>query len=210
MSLFPSAFETGASSSRSGPIAVPGAGKRKRSSLGKSDDQLRATEANLAKLMEKVERGEVREKSGNEGIGHVQKKKKGKGSQPESQPVQKQKGKGKVDVQNDKGKKNKDMPKSTPGKKPPKDTKDPKPSPKSQPKPQTKGKNKPAPVELPAPVTQPVESDEPMTDMQRQMRTKLEGARFRWINEQLYSTPSTEAVAMMKKDPKIFADVGIP
>jgi hypothetical protein len=29
----------------------------------------------------------------------------------------------------------------------------------------------------------------------------------RWINEQLYSTPSTEAVAMMAKDPKIFSDV---
>lgn len=28
----------------------------------------------------------------------------------------------------------------------------------------------------------------------------------RWINEQLYSTKSTDAVAMMKKDPKIFAD----
>ena len=29
----------------------------------------------------------------------------------------------------------------------------------------------------------------------------------RWINEQLYSTPSTEALAMMRKDPKIFTDV---
>lgn len=31
----------------------------------------------------------------------------------------------------------------------------------------------------------------------------------RWINEQLYSNPSTDAVAMMKKDPKIFADVSL-
>ena len=29
----------------------------------------------------------------------------------------------------------------------------------------------------------------------------------RWINEQLYSTPSTDAVAMMQQDPKIFSDV---
>jgi hypothetical protein len=29
----------------------------------------------------------------------------------------------------------------------------------------------------------------------------------RWINEQLYSNPSVEAVAMMKKEPKIFEDV---
>ena len=35
----------------------------------------------------------------------------------------------------------------------------------------------------------------------------LKGTDVRWINEQLYSTPSTEAVVMMKKDPKIFADV---
>ncbi|TXT13517.1 hypothetical protein VHUM_00884 [Vanrija humicola] len=42
--------------------------------------------------------------------------------------------------------------------------------------------------------------------MQRAMKAKLEGARFRWINEQLYSTASGDAVAMMAKDPKIFAD----
>lgn len=35
----------------------------------------------------------------------------------------------------------------------------------------------------------------------------MEGADARWINEQLYSTKSTDAVEMMKKDPKIFADV---
>jgi ribosomal RNA-processing protein 8 len=43
--------------------------------------------------------------------------------------------------------------------------------------------------------------------MQRKMQSKLEGARFRWINEQLYSTASTDAVAMMDTDPKVFADV---
>jgi hypothetical protein len=49
--------------------------------------------------------------------------------------------------------------------------------------------------------------NEGLTKMQKDMKAKLEGARFRWINEQLYSTPSTEAVEMMQKDPKIFSDV---
>lgn len=38
-------------------------------------------------------------------------------------------------------------------------------------------------------------------------RGRREKTDTRWINEQLYSTKSTDAVAMMKKDPKIFADV---
>lgn len=75
--------------------------------------------------------------------------------------------------------------------------------------------SRPAPAELLLPHTIAGSKAEPrggvdedgMTHMQKGMKAKLEGARFRWINEQLYSTPSTGAVAMMKKDPKIFSDV---
>lgn len=228
MSLFPSAFD-GPSSSRTSTIAVPNAGKRKRASLGK-DDQLRATQANLAKLMDKVERGDVKEKSGTENLGHVQKKKKeakgegkgyseavkkGKGSAApkgnERKPASEQKSK---PAQRDTPKpRAKAQPKETPKAKPkPKANDTPKKSPKAN-EPKAKGRpspsnSKPAPFQLPTPVVETVD-DSDLTDMQRQMRTKLEGARFRWINEQLYSTPSTEAVAMMKKDPKIFADVSL-
>jgi ribosomal RNA-processing protein 8 len=48
-----------------------------------------------------------------------------------------------------------------------------------------------------------------LTKMQKDMKAKLESARFRWINEQLYTTKSTDAVDMMKKDPKVFSDVGL-
>lgn len=46
------------------------------------------------------------------------------------------------------------------------------------------------------------------------MRQKLDGARFRWINEQLYTTDSREAVRLVSEDPALFDVVcacsGIP
>jgi hypothetical protein len=36
------------------------------------------------------------------------------------------------------------------------------------------------------------------------MRKKLDGARFRWINEQLYTTDSREAVRLVSEDPALF------
>jgi ribosomal RNA-processing protein 8 len=41
------------------------------------------------------------------------------------------------------------------------------------------------------------------------MRKKLDGARFRWINEQLYTTDSREAVRLVSEDPALF-DVVCP
>ncbi|EIW73675.1 hypothetical protein TREMEDRAFT_25619 [Tremella mesenterica DSM 1558] len=56
--------------------------------------------------------------------------------------------------------------------------------------------------------------EEGLTKMQQGLKSKLDGARFRrrcfadgrWINEQLYSSRSTDAVEMMSRDPKIFSD----
>ncbi|CED84187.1 Predicted RNA methylase involved in rRNA processing [Phaffia rhodozyma] len=45
-----------------------------------------------------------------------------------------------------------------------------------------------------------------LTPMQAKMKKKLAGARFRWINEQLYTTSSASALEMMKSDPEIFSD----
>lgn len=226
MSLFASAFDSGAPGP-SRPLSFGGspatkasggggAGKRKRPSLGDGKaDQLRATQVNLEKLMSRVDRGEVKEKQGAEGLGQGAKKGKGgKGKQQQQpakpQPKQQQQPKQKQQPKQQQQPKPDASPKAKKAKhdggkqKPESD----KPKPKGdKPKPKAAANpNRPAPVELPLPEVASA-ADDNLTDMQRAMKAKLEGARFRWINEQLYSTRSDDAVAMMAKDPKIFADV---
>jgi ribosomal RNA-processing protein 8 len=55
-----------------------------------------------------------------------------------------------------------------------------------KPKPKANNPNRP-PRRAPLPDVASA-ADDNLTDMQRAMKAKLEGARFRWINEQLYST----------------------
>lgn len=42
------------------------------------------------------------------------------------------------------------------------------------------------------------------SSLQEKMTKQLESSRFRWINEQLYTTTGDEAVAMFSKDPNLF------
>ncbi|BEJ17133.1 hypothetical protein CspHIS471_0605340 [Cutaneotrichosporon sp. HIS471] len=200
MSLFASAFGSPGAAASIGSAAA--GKKRKRPSSGK-DDQLRATQANLTKLMERVDAG-LPEKGGKEEIG-AGLGKKGKNTKKvltEEPALKKAKGKGK-------GKKD-TAPKTKWA-----ETDDASGSgannvvvaPSSRFTGAKAARGKPEPFELPMPAMPKAEKkDDGLTDMQRGMKTKLEGARFRWINEQLYSTKSTDAVQMMKKDPKIFAD----
>lgn len=43
-----------------------------------------------------------------------------------------------------------------------------------------------------------------MTELQAAMATKLQGAQFRWLNEQLYTTTSDTSFKMMSEDPSRF------
>ncbi len=43
-----------------------------------------------------------------------------------------------------------------------------------------------------------------MTSLQKEMASKLQGAQFRWLNEQLYTTTSKSAFEMMQADPSRF------
>lgn len=43
-----------------------------------------------------------------------------------------------------------------------------------------------------------------LTALQEKMLAKLSGSRFRWINEQLYTITSQEALELMKKEPQLF------
>jgi ribosomal RNA-processing protein 8 len=235
MSLFSSSFEGSSSagpsfqSKSNGNPAGGAGGKRKRPSLGDGgkDGQIRSTTANLQKLMKKVEGGNVASpkpraggnvkvpKRGNgeggEAIGVIPKKKARKsfGDEEEEDTPRKSKFEPKS---NGKGKKNEDSPA---GKRSKTDkdrsSKDKEETPKKQ---KSSGsKIEPAELQLPHTIRADHEGskeDEGLTKMQKDMKAKLEGARFRWINEQLYSTPSTEAVEMMQKDPKIFSDVSLP
>lgn len=45
-----------------------------------------------------------------------------------------------------------------------------------------------------------------LTPLQRKMLSKLSGSRFRWINEQLYTTDSKSALEMIKKQPELYEE----
>ncbi len=66
-----------------------------------------------------------------------------------------------------------------------------------EPKPQAEAATKAQAVNPPA--TQ-------LTKLQTQMSTSLAGARFRHINEKLYTTTSQEALRMMQEDPQLMTD----
>lgn len=194
MSLFHSAFDTpGAGSSKPMSFGTSGAGKKKKGKASLSDDKLRATAVNVQKLMEQVERGEIAEKAGAEPLGHMPKKKRRGSNASHDEPPAGKKQK----------KKRNSLAALTA------EAEEGEPAPKLAEAPKGK-KNKKSKQEEHKPVqkVQPkAKATEGLTKMQQQMANKLEGARFRWINEQLYTTPSTQAVEMMKKEPKIFEDV---
>ncbi|WVF69244.1 hypothetical protein IAT40_004020 [Kwoniella sp. CBS 6097] len=277
MSLFPSAFDTGSvaaagpskgfSKSSSKPNANSSSNnnsksnKRKRpsnagdASAGRSnvnqDDLIKSTQANLEKLMSKIEKGDFKEKGsegresmgggsggGGGGGGGVKKaKKNGDGAASSRQEREREGGSSntpksmekKENINQSKSKGKGDLSAPSPAKaSTPNAKNDKQPKGKSNVNNNTKTSTPTLtkggkfhtdaaqafePFEIPIPSLPSgkgkvsVGGDvDGMTDMQRNMQAKLEGARFRWINEQLYSTPSTDAVAMMKKDPKIFAD----
>lgn len=45
-----------------------------------------------------------------------------------------------------------------------------------------------------------------LTPLQQKMMAKLSGSRFRWINEQLYTTSSEEAFKMLQQQPALFKE----
>lgn len=45
-----------------------------------------------------------------------------------------------------------------------------------------------------------------LTPLQQKMKEKLTGSRFRWINEQLYTTTSAEALKLFEENPNIFEE----
>ncbi|KAI8337348.1 methyltransferase-domain-containing protein [Choanephora cucurbitarum] len=63
------------------------------------------------------------------------------------------------------------------------------------------GKNKP--TQTKSAQTKP-DIDEGLTPLQRKMKEKLSGARFRWLNEQLYTTPGNKSFSLFQEKPELF------
>ncbi|KAG0758745.1 hypothetical protein G6F24_009576 [Rhizopus arrhizus] len=49
-----------------------------------------------------------------------------------------------------------------------------------------------------------VDLDAGLTPLQRKMKEKLSGARFRWLNEQLYTTPGNKSFELFQEKPELF------
>ncbi|KAJ3158374.1 25S rRNA (adenine645-N1)-methyltransferase [Geranomyces michiganensis] len=47
-------------------------------------------------------------------------------------------------------------------------------------------------------------SNQKLTDLQTKMRKKLAGSQFRWLNELLYTKPSTDSLAIFSSKPELF------
>lgn len=199
MSLFSSSFDTTAGagpSFSSSARPTNSQKKRKRPSLNDGVDkngQIRSTTANLQKLMKKVESSKSldrpHQQEGRESMGSISKK---AGKKAKSGPVHDEDEEGdgfdREELSTPKQKpsakgKNVDSPAPAPaGKKSKYDKKDKESTPKKDVSTPKKGGSGLEPAELPLPHTirhEDAGESEGLTKMQRDMKAKLEGARFR-------------------------------
>lgn len=50
-------------------------------------------------------------------------------------------------------------------------------------------------------------ADAKLSTMQERLKSKLSGSKFRWINEQMYTSRGEEALEMLQSDPDLFQEV---
>jgi ribosomal RNA-processing protein 8 len=75
----------------------------------------------------------------------------------------------------------------------------------STPKVSAKPAEKKKPVaDAPMPATKVTTPATKLTPLQQKMMNKLSGSRFRWINEQLYTITSDDALSLIKDQPELF------
>lgn len=63
-----------------------------------------------------------------------------------------------------------------------------------------------APIPKPSPVTAPKKAEPKLTPLQASMRQKLISARFRHLNQELYTTPSTKSFDLFSTNPEMFQE----
>ena len=64
--------------------------------------------------------------------------------------------------------------------------------------------NAPAKTDAPKPAAPIMSLSGKLTPLQQKMMAKLSGSRFRWINEQLYTISSEEALKLVEEQPSLF------
>ncbi|KAM3584701.1 25S rRNA (adenine645-N1)-methyltransferase [Umbelopsis sp. WA50703] len=67
-----------------------------------------------------------------------------------------------------------------------------------------KNEDKKAPKPQTQPDEAPAKQQPKLTPLQQKMKEKLSGSRFRWLNEQLYTTPGDEAFTLFQEKPELF------
>ncbi|KIJ70248.1 hypothetical protein HYDPIDRAFT_104934 [Hydnomerulius pinastri MD-312] len=192
-------FEVPGWSMPSAPISAQTSSKKRKRPGSQNSNLLHSAETNLDKLIETLGEGA----GANDGERHGTKKKKKKHDKLSSQPNNNQvrpppTASKKLAAAKDPG------PSASPT---PTSNTDSSPKKKSKRK-----KSKATDVDRSGPSDQspkapkPAQNNTGLTSLQRNMKESLDGARFRLINESLYKSDSSEAVKMMKEDPKVFDD----
>lgn len=156
---------------------------RERSVKGQKEAMLNAVKPeNVVEMFERVIEGKKKEEV-KEGEGRRKRKRKAKAEGDEG----KDEGGKKMKVEGDKGERKEKLKKE-------KKTKAPKPAAEEEEE------------EVPAlPTVQtPLASLPALTPLQAKMRAKLSSARFRHINETLYTTPSAKSLDLFHKDPSMY------
>jgi len=189
MSLFASAFESGntAGPSTLFPTSHSGktAQKRKRPSGAgdENDGQLRSAQQNLERLMKNIDGGDggksLNAKEGREGMGMQPKKKKNKGKAERLQAKEKELG---VSLkQNKEPKRPKEQRMAEQAMKSPRGRDQASGTPNGK----KEKKSKAHAVEIPVPASPAVKEEETsgLTSLQKGMKSKLEGARFRSVKQ---------------------------
>ncbi|KAG7449356.1 uncharacterized protein BT62DRAFT_679465 [Guyanagaster necrorhizus] len=170
-------FDVPGWSVKSDPVPEATSSSRKRRRASEDSDKLLAAEANLGKLMNRFK-----------GNSSSQRVKEPKSADKSRKP------KSKIDTHEDK-KKAISLPR-------PLKAVD---SRQSLHRPTKKIKTKCA-VEESSPSVNVVQSKDGLTDLQKEMKESLNGARFRMINETLYKSNSSEAFSMMQGDKNVFEE----
>jgi ribosomal RNA-processing protein 8 len=190
-------FEVPGWSMTSAPAPAPSAvSKKRKRPPGKDADSLHSAEINLEKLVKSLQKADPG--------GNVKKKSKRKEKRV-SQKAGENNQRGKVVDGSPSGRENAKSVSSPKTLKPLKQT-------QSSADPPVKARKKDisdasSAAETAKPASPTKDSGASLTKLQKSMKSSLDGARFRWINELLYKTDSAEAHKMMKDDPKVYEEV---
>ncbi|KZT12864.1 uncharacterized protein LAESUDRAFT_753905 [Laetiporus sulphureus 93-53] len=186
------------------PVAEHSNPKKRKRPAGKDEDKVQTAEINFEKLMAKLETGAAGAQQSSRN-----KKKKGKEAQEESKgndgrrkPRVRDQHEHTTKAEAKQKEKKRDLTKKPPA------TLSEQPKPKKRRKGglSTDSQDIIDTTEQEAAETGGSKHERGLTALQRGLKNSLEGARFRWINEQLYKSDSEHAHQMMRENPAVYEE----